>query len=169
MFYNFKQINTVYPLFDALEKCRGVAQMEIHHPEGDVFIHSVQVLQWAMKESDDIDLVVAAMLHDVGKCIDSKGHEKYGLKMLDGHISEKTAWLIENHMRVWYLILGEMRRHKKVKELIEHEWLPDLILLARWDKLGRDPNKETRYNRIELIERFIFKFGDGDESLRNTI
>ena len=76
--FNYK----MYDLFDALESCRNVAQMEKHHPEGDVFTHSVQALEIAMRESDDLDLIFAAMLHDVGKKIDTKGHEQYALEML---------------------------------------------------------------------------------------
>lgn len=141
------------PYFSALEKCQGVTQMEIHHPEGDVFIHSLQVLARAFRETNDTDLILAAMLHDVGKALESKGHEQKAIEILDSHLSAKTRWLIEQHMRIWYLILGEMKRLSKVRELIEHPFLPDLILLARWDKMGRNPNKKIIYDREKIIQK----------------
>lgn len=141
------------PLFTTLEQCQGVKQAKEHHPEGDVFVHSLQVLKWAFKESDDTDLILAAMMHDIGKMENSNGHEKIAVEMLQPYLSPKSLWLIEQHMRVWYLILGEMRKSSKVKELAEHPWLPELVLLARWDKLGRNPNHRVKYNKDLIIEK----------------
>jgi len=141
------------PYFQALENCRGVEQMEIHHPEGNVFNHSLQVLTHAFRETDDTDLILAAMLHDVGKVVESKGHEQIAIELLDEYLSAKTKWLIEQHMRIWYLIKGEMKKLSKVRELIEHPFLQDLILLARWDKMGRNPNKKMKYDKEDIINR----------------
>ncbi len=141
------------PYFRALERCRGVPQMDEHHPEGDVFNHSLQVLRWAFRESIDTDLILAAMLHDVGKAVETRGHEEKAVEMLGDHLSAKTKWLIEQHMRIWDMVLGDMRRQGKVKYLVEHLFLPDLILLARWDKMGRDPRRIVHYDRGEIIER----------------
>jgi len=141
------------PLFGFLEQCQGVDQTDKHHPEGDVFNHSLQVMSWAFKETIDIDLILAAMLHDIGKSENSLGHEKIAVEWLGSYVSVKTLWLIEHHMRIWHLLLGEMRRQKKILYLIEHPWLPELIFLARWDKLGRNPNKHIKYDRDKIIDR----------------
>jgi HD domain-containing protein len=141
------------PLFVTLEQCRGIAQMNNHHPEGCVFTHSVQVLYWALKESNDTDLILAAMLHDVGKMENSHGHEKIAVGMLKPYLSAKSLWLIEQHMRVWYLLLGEMRKLSKVKHLVGHPWLPELIHLVRWDKMGRNPMHKPYYDREAIMER----------------
>jgi len=151
---NYLPIEALNPLFDLFEKTKGIQQMEIHHPEGDVLNHSLQVLYRAFRETDDIDLILAAMFHDIGKIEESKGHEKIGVSMLRKYdASEKTLWLVEHHMRVWYLILGEMKKLGKVKELIGHPWLPELILLARWDKMGRNPNRIIYYDRVDILNR----------------
>ncbi len=141
------------PYFQALDRCRGIPQMDKHHPEGDVFNHSLQVLRWAFRESIDTDLILAAMLHDVGKAIETRGHEEKAIEMLGDRLSAKTVWLIEQHMRVWSMILGEMRRLGKVRNLVEHLFLPDLILLARWDKMGRDPKRKIVCDKNDIIER----------------
>ncbi len=141
------------PLFWVLEQTRGITQMEKHHPEGDVFIHSIQVMNIAFRETIDTDLILAAMLHDVGKIESSRKHEQAACIWLDCHCSAKTLWLIKNHMRFWYLILGDMRRHKKVQDLAKHPWLPELTMLARWDKIGRNPNKKIKYDRKEIMDR----------------
>lgn len=151
--YKHFSTENMSPLFGVLEACQGIQQMEIHHPEGDVFVHSLQVLKWAFRETTDVDLILAAMLHDVGKAENSKGHEKNAVEMLSDYCSPKTLWLIENHMRIWYLILGEMKRYGKVQDLINHPWLPELIHLARWDKLGRNPRSIVRYDEQNIIDR----------------
>ncbi len=140
-------------LFDVLEGTQGIVQMDEHHPEGDVFNHSLQVLYWAFKETDDTDLILAAMLHDIGKAENSLGHDKIAIELLDGYVSVKTLWLIEHHMRIWYLVLGEMKRLGKVRYLVEHPWLPELIQLGRWDKLGRNPRRIIKYDRQYIKDR----------------
>jgi predicted HD phosphohydrolase len=141
------------PIFDILENCRGVEQMDEHHPEGDVFTHSLQCYWWACRESKDTDLILAALLHDVGKAVISKGHEKEGLGLLDDLVSAKTLWLIQHHMRFWTYIKGEMRKLGKCLEIANHPWLPELVQLARWDKLARNPKKKVKYDREEIMER----------------
>jgi len=153
MFYDLEKIASVGPLFNILESCRRVKQDVKHHPEGDVFTHSVQALMLAMRETTDIDLIFAAMLHDVGKKVESHGHEKFSVEILQGLISDKTAWLIENHMRFWTFVLGDMKKLSKVTLLTENPWFSDLALLCRWDKMARNPNSVIDYDRIVIIER----------------
>jgi len=141
------------PFFWILEQNKGIEQHPIYHPEGDVFVHSLQAVYIAFRETYDTDLILAALLHDVGKAANKLRHDKIAIDLLGCHCSPKTLWLIENHMRVWYLLLGEMRKLSKVKELIEHPWLPELIHLARIDKMARNPNKVVQYNQTDIIDR----------------
>lgn len=143
-------------LFDLLEKCKGIEQNPNHHPEGDVFNHSLQVGYLAFRESYDVDLILAAFFHDIGKMINpefSKNHPKTGSDLLIPYLSVKSLFLIEHHMRIWYYIKGEMKKLLKCKFLINHIWLPELIQLARWDKMGRNPNKKIKYDRQIIIDR----------------
>jgi len=141
------------PLFKILEKCKGVEQEERYHPEGDVLTHSLQVFRLACRESDDVDLILAALLHDVGKSVDRLEHTKKTLDLIDQYVSHKTIYLVKNHMRVWTYIHGEMMRLGKCSELVEHPWFSELIQLARWDQMGRDPNAKVKYNRQDIIDR----------------
>jgi len=144
---------TMKPFFDILDKCEGISQDPKWHPEIDLLNHSLQTFNYAIRETNDIDVLLAALLHDVGKINIRLGHESESIKMLEGLISHKTAWLIENHMRIWSYTLGQMMRLKKCKELIEHPWFTELVQLARFDKLGRRSSYFPKYDKDLIIER----------------
>src|SRR5438067_4672967 len=79
-----------------LENVKGSPK---YHPEGDVLYHSLQVFELARDARPyDEELLLAALLHDVGKGIDRGRHVEAGLSALDGLITERTAWLIAHHM-----------------------------------------------------------------------
>jgi hypothetical protein len=81
-------------------------------------------------------------LHDVGKAIDPPDHVAAGLEALDGHITERTAWLIEHHMLAHKLAddsLGGRARRR----LRESEHFDDLVLLEKCDRQGRRPGVEA--------------------------
>jgi len=70
-----------------------------HHPEGDVLYHLLQCYVMAVEELPyDEEFQLAALLHDVGKGLDANDHVGSGLEALEGHITDRTAWLIEHHM-----------------------------------------------------------------------
>lgn len=96
--------------FSYLERCKDVKQMEKHHPEGDVLNHSLQCLCWAFKESYDIDLILAAMLHDIGKIDKAKGARKRCMIRIDNkkdtkkiltYVGEKVAMNERHTIKDW--------------------------------------------------------------------
>ncbi len=154
---NFFTLNNTKEIFNLLEATQGIEQDPKWHPEIDVFNHSLQVVNLAFRESNDIDLILAALLHDVGKAEIKLGHDERGCKLLEGLVSIKTLFLIEHHLRIWNYLDGSMKKLSKLKFLIEHPWLPELIQLARWDKKGRIANKKIDYDREIIINRFNMK------------
>lgn len=117
----------------------NVEQGKKYHPEGDALYHSLQVFSLARDESPwDEELLLAALLHDVGKGLDPLDHIAAGLEALDSHITERTAWLIENHMDAHRLHDGTIgvRARRRLKE---HEDYDSLLILGRCDREGRVP------------------------------
>jgi len=127
----------VQTLFDMLEPLAEIKQEVQYHPEDDARNHSFQVLYHALRETIDTDLIIAALMHDVGKQVSRLGHDKESVAMMKDYASEKTLWLIEHHMRINTFLSGEMKRPNKAAELAEHPWFPKLVQLNRFDKLGR--------------------------------
>src|SRR5207253_4034012 len=70
-----------------------------YHPEGDVLYHSLQVFELAREERPyDEELLLAALLHDVGKGLDRGNHVAAGLEALEGLITDRTRFFIAHHM-----------------------------------------------------------------------
>ncbi len=117
----------------------SVEQDRTYHPEGDALYHSLQVFDLACEERPwDEEFLLAALLHDVGKGIDPRDHVQAGLEALGETITERTAWLIANHMEAHKLLEGTIgaRARRRLKEHADYE---ELLLLGQCDRQGRLP------------------------------
>ncbi|RLS57773.1 MAG: HD domain-containing protein [Planctomycetota bacterium] len=115
----------------------GVEQRRKYHPEGDALYHSLQVYELARDELPyDEEFLLAALLHDVGKAIDPLDHVRSGLEALDGYITDRTRWLIENHMDAHKILNGTIGVRAE-RRLREHPDFEELELLSRCDQAGR--------------------------------
>jgi hypothetical protein len=117
----------------------NVKQNPKWHPEGDVLYHLLQVFELARDERPwDEEFLLAALLHDVGKGIDPHDHVAAGMQALDGLITERTAWLIENHMLAQQHRAGTLGHRQRTK-LETADDFDDLMLLRDLDDRGRVP------------------------------
>lgn len=124
---------------------KGVEQPPEYHPEGDVFVHTMKMLE--MLERPSPTLALGVLLHDVGKPrtqtfedrIRFNGHEKVGADMtaeicqrlrLSNDDAERVTWLVGQHMRV--SAVKDMRE-SKLKRLIREDGFPELLELFRID------------------------------------
>ena len=116
-----------------------VKQNPKYHPEGDVLYHSLQVFELAKETRPyDEEFILAALLHDIGKGLDPTDHVGAGLDALEGLITERTRFLIENHMLALEYKAGTLGQRLKVK-LEASEDFDDLMLLRELDSKGRVP------------------------------
>jgi putative nucleotidyltransferase with HDIG domain len=120
-----------------------VLQDRESHPEGDVLYHSLQVFELARESCPwDEDLLLAALLHDVGKGIDPHDHVAAGLAMLRGWVSDRVLWLIENHGLAQRALDGTAGARAR-RRLSQSEDSEALDLLARCDREGRLPGRRV--------------------------
>jgi hypothetical protein len=132
-----------------------VRQDRVPHPESDVLYHSLQVFELAREQRPwDEDFLLAALLHDVGKGIDPMDHVAAGLAVLDGYISDRTRWLIENHTMAQRVKEGTAGARAR-RRLTNAEDGDALDLLARCDRDGRVPGRVvcTPEEAIEYIRQ----------------
>ena len=129
-----------YQLFRLLlQPLENVKQSAKHHPEGDVLYHLLQVFELAREERPwDEEFLQAALLHDVGKGIDPYDHVAAGLQALDGLITPRTAYFIENHMLAQEYKAGTLGHRQRVRMEASEEF-EDLMVLRDLDTKGRVP------------------------------
>lgn len=104
----------------------GQTQPAEHHPEGDAFEHTMQIVDRVSEETSSVEARFAALMHDIGKGLTPKdllpkhhGHDKAGLDLLPEIVeklkipnkwAKSAALVIKEHMRVKKLTgYGKMR------------------------------------------------------------
>ena len=129
-----------YPIFRMLLlPLERVKQGARYHPEGDVLYHSLQVFEQARdRRPYDVEFLLAALLHDLGKGLDPANHVQAALDALEGLLTERCRFLIENHMLAYDYREGSLGV-KQRRRLEASEDLEDLLLLRECDDAGRVP------------------------------
>lgn len=147
------------PLLLALD---GIRQDPAYHPEGDALFHSLQVFDLARAATNDRALWAAALLHDVGKAIDSATHDEMGADLLADIVSPRIVWLVQHHLDLLKTPRMTKRRLRGSHALV------DLQHLRRWDVGGRSPHAIVLSPEMALSMMFdgtdLSILGPGGES-----
>ena len=145
---------------ELLRPLADVWQDPERHPEGDVLYHSLQVFDLACDAvAYDEEFLTAALLHDVGKAIDRRDHAAAGLAALEGLVTLRTAWFIENLPSAQELASGTLgaRARRRLEASADFD---ELTLLAECDRKGR-----VRGARVRDLEDAIDHLQDLDRPL----
>jgi poly(A) polymerase len=144
-------------------RMKGVEQPPEFHPEGDVFVHTLMLLEQLKGVSPT--LAFGALLHDVGKPVTAtvsdrirfNNHDKAGaeiaeaicsrLRMSNGDTA-RIVWLVDQHMRLAYA--PEMRQ-SKLKRFVREDGFRELLELGRIDCLASHGDLST----IAWIEDYL--------------
>ena len=122
---------------ELLHPLAEIKQSPHTHPEGDALYHSLQVFVLVREEIPyDEELLTAALLHDVGKAFDRKQPHAATLKALEGIVTERTLWFIENLPIAHSLMNGSLGVRAR-RRLEAAEDFDELTCLARCDLAGR--------------------------------
>ncbi|WMC92516.1 HDIG domain-containing metalloprotein [Kineothrix sp. MB12-C1] len=155
--------------FSMLRRLRDTEQSKIHHPEGNVWNHTMLVLDEAAavreNSSDPKAFMWAVLLHDIGKPdttrikgekITAYNHDNVGADLskqfLEAVTSEqdfiiKVCLLVKYHMHMLY-ILKDLPFSDK-EGLISSVDINDIALLGYCDRLGR-----KAVNRNEVMKEY---------------
>lgn len=172
-FRALRKMDHLKEFFPELEACAGVPQSPRYHPEGDVFEHTMLVVDCAAalreKARWPLGFMLAALFHDLGKAVATEirpdgritayGHEVKGLPLCEAQLRRLTnqAKLIEYvknmmwlHMRPNMLAAAKSKK-KKTRMMFDLSVCPeDLILLSRADASGK---RDAPYD--EACEAFL--------------
>ncbi|NMA93027.1 MAG: CCA tRNA nucleotidyltransferase [Clostridiales bacterium] len=178
-----KKVDALEPWFSELSELIGLEQDPKYHPEGDVWVHSMQVLDRAAKYRGEVEypyaFLLLALLHDLGKIstteivgdrIHSYGHEEEGLPLIESFLDRLTS---ETKLKRYVLNMAALHmkpnmlahsraRLKSTNRMFDAAAAPrDLIYFAMADKplFAGDEKFEDGsdflFERLEAYERIM--------------
>ena len=122
--------------------------------------HSLQTATRALNDNAEDEMVVAALLHDIGDELAPLNHSEYAAAVLKPYVSEKTHWIIEKHgeFQMYYYahhLGGNKNQREKYKG---HKYYQDTInFCENWDQKSFDPNfKSLNLKSFEPLVKKIF-------------
>ena len=122
--------------------------------------HSLQTATRALNDKASEEMIVAALLHDIGDELAPLNHSEYAASVLKPFISEKTHWIIEKHgeFQMYYYahhLGGDRNQRNKYKS---HKYYDDALnFCEKWDQKSFDPNfKSLSLKHFEPLIRKIF-------------
>jgi len=147
---------------------KGVQQPPEYHPEGDVWTHTLMLLEQLREPS--VTLALGALLHDVGKPptfrvadrIRFDGHVEEGVRIADAVLNrlrysraeiDQVSALIDNHMKfkdVQHMKESTLKRFLRMPEFAEH------LELHRMDVMASN----RRLDNYELAKSKLAEFSE---------
>ena len=122
--------------------------------------HSLQTATRALNDKADEEMIVAALLHDIGDELSPLNHSEYAAAVLKPYVSEKTHWIVEKHgeFQMYYYahhLGGNRNQRDKYKG---HKYFKDTIdFCENWDQKSFDPNyKSLPLREFEPFVKRIF-------------
>ena len=108
--------------------------------------HSLQTATRALNDKANDEMIVAALLHDIGDELAPLKPAEYAAAVLKPYVSEKTHWIVEKHgiFQMYYYahhLDGNRNQREKYKE---HKYYKDTVdFCENWDQKSFDPNYKS--------------------------
>ena len=161
-----------YP-FELLERLQRTEQSPTHHPEGNVWNHTLLVTDHAARRkaqsTEPRVFMWAALLHDIGKPAATKirrgritayDHDKIGADLAREFLSvfskdsdwiDRVGWLVRYHMQPLFVNKG--LPYQDIQGMKKHVDIHDVALLGLCDRLGRTGSQQKQEE--ESMARFL--------------
>lgn len=112
----------------------------------DRYQHSLQTATRALRAGECEEIVVAALLHDIGDALAPENHGELGAAVLRPYVARHTAWMVEHHgLFQGYHYFDKIGADANARE--RHRGHPAFDLTVRfcanYDQRSFDPDYET--------------------------
>ena len=108
--------------------------------------HSLQSATRAHRDGADEEMVVAALLHDIGDLLSPFNHSEMAAAVLRPYVSEKAYWIVRHHgLFQSYYYAHHSGGDRNARETYrDHPWYQDTVdFCQRWDQCSFDPEYES--------------------------
>ena len=105
--------------------------------------HSLQTATRAHRDGADEEMVIAALLHDIGDLLSPHNHSELAAAVLRPYVSERTYWIVRQHglfQSYYYAHHFGGDRHARDRYR-SHPWYQAAVdFCHRWDQPSFDPD-----------------------------
>jgi predicted HD phosphohydrolase len=105
--------------------------------------HSLQAATRALRDNADEEMVVAALIHDVGDELAPYNHAELAASILRPYVRPEVTWIVNHHglfQNYYYVHHFGGDRHAR-ERLREHPWYEACVhFCAAWDQSSFDPD-----------------------------
>ena len=128
-----------------LEQLKGLAGSLAGY-KVDRLEHSLQSATRAYRDGAEEEMVVAALLHDIGDLLAPHNHSEMAAAVLRPYVSERTYWVVRQHgLFQSYYYAHHMGGDRNARDrYIDHPWYQDAVdFCHRWDQSSFDPKYDS--------------------------
>jgi predicted HD phosphohydrolase len=104
--------------------------------------HSLQTATRALRDGADDELIVAALIHDVGDDLAPYNHSEIAAGIIRPYVRPEVAWIVEQHgLFQTYYYAHHYDRDRNAREKFRgHPWYQACLdFCADWDQCSFDP------------------------------
>jgi len=115
--------------------------------------HSLQTATRALRDGADTELIVAALVHDIGDDLAPYNHAEVAAAILRPYVRAEVTWIVEQHglFQSYYYAHHYGRNRHGRDRLRAHRWFDACAAFCeRWDQASFDPAYAS-----EPLERFV--------------
>lgn len=108
--------------------------------------HSLQCATRAHRDGADDEMVVAALLHDIGDLLAPYNHSEVAAAVLRPYVSERTYWIVRHHglFQSYYYAHHSGGDRNARDAYRDHPWYQATVdFCHRWDQSSFDPDYES--------------------------
>jgi predicted HD phosphohydrolase len=122
--------------------------------------HSLQAATRALKDGADYELIVAALIHDVGDDLAPYNHAEIAAGIIRPYVRPEVTWIVEQHglFQTYYYAHHSGRDRNAREKFRSHPWSQACKdFCANWDQCSFDPDYSSEpLSTFEPILREIF-------------
>jgi predicted HD phosphohydrolase len=109
--------------------------------------HSLQTATRALNDGADDELIVAALIHDVGDELAPYNHAEIAAGIIRPYVRPEVAWIVEQHglIQTYYYVHHTGGDRYMRDKLRGHKWFDACVdFCHRWDQSSFDPDYPTQ-------------------------
>jgi predicted HD phosphohydrolase len=122
--------------------------------------HSLQAATRARRDGADDDLVIAALIHDIGDELAPYNHQEIAAAILRPYVRPEVTWIVEHHglFQNYYYVHHFGGDRDARDAFIDHPWYQACKdFCANWDQCSFDPDYATEpLASFEPLVRAVF-------------